>query len=50
MLRVVVVLSSFYVDLFTYILQGYFTGTEAIIWLPQCQWRNPEDMAKIDQQ
>ena len=26
---------------FTLILQGYFTGTEAIIWLPQCQWSNP---------
>ena len=28
--------------LFTHILQGYFTGTGAIIWLPQCQWSNPE--------
>ena len=27
----------------THILQGYFTGTGAIIWLPQCQWSNPED-------
>ena len=27
---------------FTHILQGYFTGTGAIIWLPQCQWSNPE--------
>ena len=26
----------------THILQGYFTGTGAIIWLPQCQWSNPE--------
>ena len=25
-----------------HILQGYFTGTGAIIWLPQCQWSNPE--------
>ena len=25
-------------DLFTHILQGWFTGTGAIIWLPQCQW------------
>ena len=27
---------------FTHILQGYITGTGAIIWLPQCQWCNPE--------
>ena len=27
---------------FTLILQGYFTGTGAIIWLPQCQWSNSE--------
>ena len=27
---------------FTHILQGYFTGTGAIIRLPQCQWSNPE--------
>ena len=26
----------------THIPQGYFTGTGAIIWLPQCQWSNPE--------
>ena len=26
----------------THILQGCFTGTGAIIWLPQCQWSNPE--------
>ena len=25
-----------------HILQGCFTGTGAIIWLPQCQWSNPE--------
>ena len=25
----------------THILKGYFTGTGAI-WLPQCQWSNPE--------
>ena len=24
------------------ILQDYFTGTGAILWLPQCQWSNPE--------
>ena len=29
-------------DDFSYILQGYFTGTGAISWLPQCQWSNPE--------
>ena len=27
---------------FYHILQGYFTGTGAIIRLPQCQWKNPE--------
>ena len=27
---------------FTHILQGYITGTGAIIWLPQCQWSNPD--------
>ena len=27
----------------THILQGYFTGTGAIIRLPQCQWSNPEE-------
>ena len=26
----------------THILQGYFTGTGAFIWLPQCLWSNPE--------
>ena len=26
----------------THILQGYFTGAGAIIWLPQCQRINPE--------
>ena len=28
------------------ILQGYFTGTGAIRWLPQCQWRNLRIMDK----
>ena len=33
-----VVLSCSYVLVdFTYIVQGYFTGTEAILRLPQCQ-------------
>ena len=27
---------------FTHILQCYFTGTGAIVWLPQCQWSNSE--------
>ena len=27
----------------SHILQGFFTGTEAIIWLPQCQLRNLEE-------
>ena len=27
---------------YTHILQGCFTGTGAIIWLPQCQWTHPE--------
>ena len=31
----------FYVTNFPY-FQGCFTGTGAIIWLPQCQWSNPE--------
>ena len=30
-------------DLFADILHGYFTDTEAIICLPQWQWRCPED-------
>ena len=40
-----VFLSNILMDLhaaFTHILQDYFTGTVAIIWLPQCQWSNPE--------
>ena len=28
--------------IFTHIFQGCFTGTGAIIWLPQYQWSNPE--------
>ena len=27
--------------IFTHILQGCFTGTGAILWLPQFQWSNP---------
>ena len=33
-------------DGFTHILQGNFTGTGAIIWLPQCQWSNLEKIGK----
>ena len=32
----------------THILQGHFTGTGAIIWLPQYQWNNPEQYGWID--
>ena len=31
-----------------HILQGCFTGTGAIIWLPQCQWSNPEECGQIN--
>ena len=47
---VVITLYPFVLDshnLFTHILQGYFTGTGAIIWLPQCQWSNPEGYGLI---
>ena len=27
-------------DLFNHILHDFFTGPVAVIWLPQCQWRN----------
>ena len=30
------------------ILQGHFTDTGAITWLPQCQWSNPEGYGKIN--
>ena len=32
----------------THIHQGCFIGAGAVVWLPQCQWSNPESMAKID--
>ena len=35
-------------DALTHILQGSFTGTGAILWLPQCQWGNPEGYGKTD--
>ena len=28
---------------FIHVLQGLFTGNWAIIWLPNCQWINPEE-------
>ena len=31
----------------THILQGCFTGIGAILWLPQCQLRNPEEYGHI---
>ena len=34
---------------FTHFLQGYFTGTGAIIGLPQCQWSNPEEYECVDE-
>ena len=33
----------------THILQGCFTCIGAIIWLPQCQWCNPEGYGQISQ-
>ena len=33
--------------IFTHNPQGYFTGTGAIIWLPQCPWSNPEGYGKM---
>ena len=34
--------------IFTHILQGYFTSTGTIIWLPQYQWNNPEESGFIN--
>ena len=28
---------------FAHVLQGYFTGIGAIIWLPQCLWSDPDE-------
>ena len=45
--------NEFLVDLcvqFIHILQGCFTDTGAIMWLPQCQWSNPEYMGEVNQQ
>ena len=33
---------------FTHILQGCFMGTGAIIWLPQCLWRNPVEYGHLN--
>ena len=33
---------------FTPMVQGYFTDTGAIIWLPQYQWSNPEQYGYND--
>ena len=35
-------------EVFTYIIQGCFTGTGTIILLPQCQWSNHEGYGLID--
>ena len=35
-----------WVDL-THIFQGYFAGTGAILWLPQCQRSNPEGYGPV---
>ena len=35
-------------DIYAHILQGYFTGTGAIVRLPQCQWSKPEGYGYID--
>ena len=33
---------------FTHISQGYFHGTGAIMWLPQCQGSDPEEYGWSD--
>ena len=35
---------------FVHILQGCFTGTGAIIWLPLCQWSNSEGYGQKNDQ
>ena len=48
----VVVLSTFSgdsCDIFIHIFQACFTGTGAIIWLPQCLWSNPEGSHRWNQ-
>ena len=36
-------------EVFTYIHQGCFAGTGAIVILPQCQWSKPDGYGKISQ-
>ena len=38
---------GFVLVVFTQVLPGCFTVTGAIIWLPQCQWSNPEEYRYI---
>ena len=48
----VVVMQSFIMnshEVFIYIHQGCFAGTEAIVRLPQCQWSKPDGYGKISQ-
>ena len=48
----VVVMQSFIMnshEVFIHIHQGYFTGTGAIVRLPQCQWSKPDGYEKISQ-
>ena len=47
--RPVFPVSYMIISLFIYpYFQGYITNTGAIIWLPQCQWHNPDEYGKID--
>ena len=48
----VVVMQSFIMnshEVFIHIHQGCFTGTGAIVRLPQCQWNKPDGYGKISQ-
>ena len=48
----VVVMQSFIMnshEVFIHIHQGCFTGTGAIVRLPQCQWSKPDGYGKISQ-
>ena len=52
MLCFVVVMQSFIMnshEVFIHIHQGCFAGTGAIVWLPQCQWSEPDGYMKISQ-
>ena len=52
MLCFVVVMQSFIMnshEVFIHIHQGCFTGTGAIVRLPQCQWSKPDGYGKISQ-